>query len=150
MAKAKTLILGVGNPLRRDDGIGPAVIKLLKASSNMNDVDIMDGGTDGLSLLEQIKLYKKVLIIDAVEMCLIPGEIRLFTPEDAKINIKSDTLSTHGFGLAEVIKLMEQLEIKTELKIIGIQPMDISFGEGLTKELADKPQKIIKLVKENI
>ena len=51
---------------------------------------------------------------------------------------------------AEAIRLMEQLGIRTEIKIIGVQPKDISFGEGLSSELSGKTGKIVELVKNNI
>ena len=59
----ETLILGVGNPLRRDDGIGPAVIQLLeneRVGYKLSDaIDLVDGRTDGLGLIEYLKNYKK-------------------------------------------------------------------------------------------
>ncbi len=146
----KMLVLGVGNPFRRDDGIGPAVISHLQSDKALEGVDLLDGGTDGLSLLEYIKEYENALIVDAVEMGMVPGEVRIFSPEEAKLTIRTDALSTHGFGLAEVIGLMETLEITTNLCIIGIQAKDISFGEGLSPEISSKIEEILELVKKNL
>lgn len=139
----KTLILGVGNILRKDDGIGPKVIEVLRQRPLAN-VDLMDGGIDGLALLDKITEYKKVILIDAVNMNTAVGTVKVFTPSDALINISSDALSTHGLGLAELIKLMQELEIKTQLQIIGVQPQDISFGEELTPEIASKIPEIVE------
>lgn len=150
MAEGKTLVLGVGNPFRRDDGIGPAVIDRLKAENDLEDIDLLDGGIDGLSLIEYIKGYEKVLIVDAVDMGMAPGEIRIFSPEEAKLTIKADTLSTHGFGLAEVIRLMDMLGIRVDLCIIGIQAKDITFGEGMSPEISSKIEEILELVKEHL
>ena len=141
------LILGVGNPYRRDDGIGPAVIAHLQADPLADGIDLLDGGTDGLALLEEIKKYAHVLIIDAVQMGKIPGEVCLFSPEEAKLTVATDALSTHGFGLAEVIGLMEKLEIKTDLRIIGIQAQDLSFGEEMSQDVSSKIEEICDLVK---
>ena len=146
--KKETLILGVGNPLRQDDGIGPEVIRLLlenKDSYKLSaDVDLLDGGTDGLGLIEYLKDYKKVVIVDAVEMKLTPGSIKIFTPEEAVLNINSDALSTHGFGIAELIKLAGELDINPELTIVGVQPEDTSYGEGLSKAVKSMLDKLIK------
>ena len=152
MTKNKTLVLGVGNPFRRDDGIGPAVISRLKSEWRLREskVDLLDGGTDGLSLIDYIEGYEKVLVVDAVDMGMAPGEVRVFSPEEAKLTIKADTLSTHGFGLAEVIALMEKLEMKTDMHIIGIQAKDVNFGEGMSPEVFSKIEEILKLIKENI
>lgn len=154
----KILILGVGNPFRRDDGVGPAVIGLLKSEWRLPDserfresrVDLLDGGTDGLSLIDYIEGYEKVLVVDAVDMRAAPGEVRVFSPEEAKLKIKTDALSIHGFGLAEVIALMEKLEMKTDMCIIGIQAKDVNFGEGLSPEVSSKIEEILKLIKEHL
>ena len=147
----KTVIIGVGNLLRKDDGIGPAVIETLMGSrvrknDKQDEITLLDGGTDGLALLDIIKQYQKAIIIDAVDMGQAPGTVRAFTPQEAKINIKSDALTTHSFGLAELLSLCEQLEIKTKIQIIGIQPQDISFGEGLSPIIEQQIPAIIRRI----
>jgi hydrogenase maturation protease len=136
MAKNKVLVLGVGNPYRRDDGIGNEVIKVL-SEQKISGFDLKDVG-DGLSILEIIEPYQKVIIIDACEMAESPGTVKVFSPEEAIIKIKNDALSTHGIGLAEVLHLIKALEIKIDLKIIGVQPKEIGFGEGLSKIIKKK------------
>lgn len=140
------LILGVGNPFRRDDGIGPAVIRRLQSENSLQQVDLLDGGIDGFALLDQIKLYEKVLIVDAVDMGLKPGEIRIFSPAEAKMTIRTDALSTHGFGLAETLAFMETLEISTDVRILGIQAKDIGFGEDMTPEIHSQLDAIIETI----
>jgi hydrogenase maturation protease len=145
--KPKTIIIGVGNPFRGDDGIGSAIIKILRTENSQNFV-LVDGGTDGLALLDQLAEYEKAIIIDAVQMLEIPGIVKSFTPAEAKIKIKSDVLSTHGFGLAEMLKLADELNIKTKITIIGIQPKNIDFGEGLSDEIKTQIPQILKLIKQ--
>ena len=142
----KILILGVGNPFRRDDGIGPAIIRRLQSDNNLQQVDLLDGGIDGLALLDDIKLYEKVLIIDAVDMGLNPGEMRIFSPSEAKLTIRTDALSTHGFGLAEMLAFMETLGITTDVRILGIQAKDIGFGEDMTPEIHSQLEAIIETI----
>lgn len=145
--KPKILIIGVGNPFRSDDGIGPAIIKILQAENNPDFV-LVDGGTDGLALLDQLAEYEKSIIIDAVQMLEAPGVVKSFTPAEAKIKIKSDVLSTHGLGLAETLKLVDELNIKTKIKIIGIQPQNVDFGDGLSDEIKNQIPQILKLIKQ--
>lgn len=148
--KKEIIVIGVGNPLRRDDGVGPEVIRLLSENReryNLSpDTDLVDGGTDGLGLIEYLKNYKKVIIIDAVEMKLTPGTIKVFTPVEAVMNINSDALSTHGFGIAELIKLAKELDISPELIIVGVQPEDVGYGEKLTAPVSSVRDNLIKLV----
>ena len=144
----KVLVLGVGNSWRHDDGIGPKIIQELQ-QQNFTAADLLDGGIDGLALLDHLQLYDNAIIIDAVNMNTDPGTIRSFTP--AEINcIQADALSTHGFGLAELIALMQKLTINTKLKIIGVQPQDIEFGEGLTAIITAKIPDILTKVKSEV
>lgn len=149
----KCLIIGVGNPFRHDDGIGSKIIQILRQQPQAN-CDLLDGGTDGLALLDEIAKYSKVIIIDAVNMNTAAGTIRVFTPEEAQIKITHDALSTHGFGIAEVIKFTQELKLPAAITIIGIQPADISFGEGLSAVVQDKvpviTQTVVDLISNGI
>lgn len=165
MSSQKIIIVGVGNLLRHDDGIGPVIINKFRrrgavlapneASRAQNDflknnIDFFDAKTDPLILIDAIERYKTAIIIDAVDMQEAPGTIKVFSPDEAKIKIKSDVLSTHGFGLAEVIHLIYLLEIPTEIKIVGIQPEDISIGEGLSEVVKNIVPEIITIINEII
>ena len=150
MGKSSTLVLGVGNPFRRDDGVGSAVVARLQAENDLDGVDLLDGGTDGFALMDYMYGYEKVLIVDAVNMNVLPGEIRLFSPQEAILSITSDALSTHGFGVAEVIALMEKMDMQVNLQILGIQAKDVTFGEGLSPEIAARIDDVIELVKKKV
>lgn len=150
--QTKTLILGVGNIFRGDDGVGPNVIKLLKDKylTSLKNSDLLDGGIDGLALLDVIPEYSDVIIIDAVRMDMSPGTVKVFTPSEAEILIHSDSLSTHGFGLAEIIALMRTLKIETRVQIIGVQPQDIEFGENLSSVVYSKLESLAHLIIEMV
>jgi hydrogenase maturation protease len=141
----KLLILGVGNSMRQDDGIGPKIVNLIQ-EKQLSAVDVINGGIDGLSLLDVIVYYERAIIIDAIDMQADPGTIKVFAPEQAKIIIKSDALSTHGFGLAEVIKLAEELGIEAKLTIVGVQPQTVGFGEWISSVVANKIPELVDIV----
>jgi len=171
-----TLIVGAGNPYRGDDGVGIAIIRKLQEmqrASKKNDgdvvpiissinhqnfvtelsrLDLLDIGTDGLSLLDLLPNYHQVIIIDAVNMGATSGTVRLFTPQEAKINITNDALSTHGFGLAEMLHLAEQLSLtsQTDIKIIGVQPKSVAFGAELSHEIQQVIPQIITIILERL
>lgn len=147
----KTLIAGVGNVLRSDDGIGPAIIAAFKKQAySFQDCDFVDFGIDGFSLLDKASEYKDIIIIDAVNMRNNPGTIRVFNQHEAKIEIHSDALSTHGFGIAEILALSERLSCKAKYTIVGIQPQSISFGESLSPKIASKTDEIVDIIKKLI
>jgi hydrogenase maturation protease len=150
MPENATLILGVGNPFRRDDGFGPAVIARLQTDESVHDVDLLDGGTDGFALMDYMQGYENVLIVDAVNMGSAPGEIKLFSPQEARLSVTADALSTHGFGLAEVIALMDRLGVQLNMQILGIQAKDVTFGEGLSPEIERKIDDVLTLIKKEV
>ncbi len=146
------LILGVGNPLREDDGIGPAVIRRLFEIKRKKDIflstDLVDGGTDGLGLIEYLRNYKKVILIDAVEMGISPGSIKVFTPDEAILTINTDSLSTHGFGIAELITLARELDILPDMTIIGVQPETTGYGQILSSAVHTSIDKIYRIIQK--
>lgn len=164
--KTKTkriLIAGVGNLWRHDDGVGVIVARKLqseltakakpqqKAASTESTMDaafFLEIGIDGFALLDVLPLYSMVIIIDAVNMRSSPGTLRIFTPQEAKLTICSDALSTHGFGLAEVLRMAEQLAVHTEIRIVGIEPKEIEFGEGLSAEVAAAAEQAVMEIKK--
>jgi len=145
-----TIIIGVGNILRQDDGIGPRIVEHLDSIDLNGKATLVDGGVDALALIDYIKDYRNAIIIDAVNMGLDPGEIRVFTPDEAVLNTRWDSLSTHGFGLAEVLNLVRELGVETNLKIVGVQPKETAFGEYLSKEVSKQIDGIIRVVMEII
>lgn len=144
------LIAGVGNKLRRDDGIGLVIMELLEQQQKFSNenVTLLNAGTDGFMLLDAMEQYEKIIIIDAVDMQQQSGTLKTFTPKQVKILIKQDALSTHGFGLAEIIRLSEKLDLKTQIEIIGVQPQDTSFGEELTVPVRKAIPEILNLLEQ--
>lgn len=139
-------IIGVGNVLLKDDGAGVACIEYLEKSGMAPPgVKLVDGATMGLSLLDEIKKYEKVVVVDAVLMGKDPGSIGKF--EAAKIiSLKSDSnFSLHEIGLAEALKIGDKIGFDfSNVVIVGIEPKDVSRGEKLTDIVAEKIQALAK------
>ena len=150
----KTAVIGIGNPLRGDDGAGVEVIRRLRekgpalsgGEGSLFEVDLIDGGTDGLSLLERMRDYERVIIVDAVDAGKRPGEVFAFSAEEASIFIREDTLSTHGLGLAEALALAQMLSIPTRIRLVAVQPEHLTMGKGLSKAVADSLESLIEAV----
>ena len=134
----KTGIIGVGNPLRRDDGIGIVLLeKLIEKKNDLpSDIEFVDGGTGGMNLLHMLALFDRVLIIDAVNFDSKPGTSKLFKSEDVCSKKSSINISTHESDVLKIINLSKELgEIPDELFIFGVQPKDASSGDNLSPEL---------------
>ena len=96
-----TLILGLGNPLRGDDGLGPRVVAELQRHRLPDGVAGEDGGVAGVGLLQYLEQWERVLIVDIAEMGRQPGEYVRFSPAEVRLGSKDDAYSVHGAGLAE-------------------------------------------------
>jgi hydrogenase maturation protease len=132
-----TLILGLGNPLRGDDGIGPRVVEDLTDHNLPEGVTALDGGTGGLDLLRLMEEWERVVIVDAADVGREPGEYVRFTPDEMRLAGASPTLSLHHAGLSEVLALADALDMDLpEMVIFGVQPAEIGWKEGLSPAVA--------------
>jgi hydrogenase maturation protease len=147
-------IVGLGSPLHHDDGVGILLLeKLSKYEKNeLVKYDFIDGGPGGMDIIHIINRYDVIVIIDAVRYNGDPGSIRIFSPKDVHSLKSNMRLSTHHQDILKIIDIAEKLtQKKSKIIIAGIQPADLSFGEGLSQELQrnihDIEDKLFKYVK---
>ncbi|MBI5875112.1 MAG: HyaD/HybD family hydrogenase maturation endopeptidase [Deltaproteobacteria bacterium] len=144
----KVVIIGVGNILLKDEGIGIHAVGHLKRLYDFpSNVEIVDGGVGGLNLLPYMERAENLIIIDAVQANAEPGAIFRFTPKDISTRVKYKT-SLHEMGLQEVFVIAEATgKRRPKTVIIGIQPKDISsLGMELTAEVEAKLPDILNMV----
>jgi hydrogenase maturation protease len=136
-------VLGIGNVLLRDEGIGCHVVHALEGIPLL-DVKIIDGGTcpDMLQLLEDID---KLVIVDAVKGGGMPGQIYRFHLEDITLEQKP-FLSLHDVGLVDSLMLMQLWHNIGEAVIIGVEPKEINWGLELSPELQERMSQIIDAI----
>jgi hydrogenase maturation protease len=122
----KVLILGIGNTLRSDDGLGVFIVKQMEESGIPlpEGVSLLDGGTAGFDLLGLIDGYDKIVIVDALKADDKPGSIYRFTPEHA-VDSRA-RISMHEVGIMEVIKTLRIMDNNPEIEFVGIVPENIS------------------------
>jgi hydrogenase maturation protease len=142
-----TIVLGLGNPLRSDDGIGPAVIEWLRDRELPEGVTIADGGTAGLDLVSTLIGHRRAIIIDAANMNRAPGEWVRFTPDAVQLKNNDTQLSLHNAGLTEALALGAALgTLPDEVIIYGVQPAALDWSIGLSAEA----QQAVPLVGEAV
>jgi hydrogenase maturation protease len=136
-------VVGIGNVLLRDEGIGCHVVYALEGIP-IPGVKIIDGGTcpDVLQLLEGAD---KLVIVDAVKGGGTPGQIYRFHPEDITLEQKP-LLSLHDMNLLDSLKLMQLWHNIGEAVIIGVEPGEIKWGLELSPELREKMPQIIDAI----
>ncbi|MDT8415740.1 MAG: hydrogenase maturation protease [Flavobacteriaceae bacterium] len=144
-----TLILGVGNYLMGDEGVGVHLIRQMSEEQLPENVDILDGGTGGFLLLNCIESYKNVIFIDATMDGKPDGTISLIKPKFA--SDFPSALSVHDVGLKDMIEALYILE-KTPnmflftISISKIDPMSVSLSASVREALKYLPQKIFNLI----
>ena len=140
----KIAIIGIGNTLRRDDGIGIIVLESLLKFYQRKDIDYFNFGSASFDLLHRIKNYDTVLPIDGINAGFNIAELRVSELKNIDYKLDNSLTSTHEFNLKSVFELSKKLGIKTRIFVAGIQVADTSFGEGISEALEYKKEDIIK------
>ena len=137
------LVMGIGNVLLKDEGIGCHVVHAL-GEADLSDVEIIDGGTS-LDVLQLCEDADKLIIVDAVRGGGMPGQIYRFRIGDITLEQKP-LLSLHDMSLIDSLKLMRLWHNIDGAVIIGIEPKDIGWGLELSPELQLTVPRIIDVV----
>ncbi len=136
-------VIGIGNVLRGDDGIGINIIQRLQEIFRDNaNLKFINFGEAGLGLINTIKQFPEVLLIDAVDAGLQPAAMRIFSLEEAVIKNSSENFSTHELTLSGVFQLLKGLGLKVKVFVAGIQVKDMGYGKGLSDELRERAEVI--------
>ncbi|UCF49051.1 MAG: hydrogenase maturation protease [Thermoplasmatales archaeon] len=149
----KTIVLGVGNPILRDDGVGIHVANQLKQYVNDSDITIDEATTGGMNLLDLIIGYDKAILIDAINIKDAKvGEVRRFLLSELS-SVHSD--NPHDVSLQEALILAKKLgekNIPSEIVIIGIvlKKIPYIFGEKLSPKIARSIPKAMKMALNEI
>lgn len=146
----KIVVLGAGNILLRDEGIGVHVIREMEKMDLPPNVELLDGGTLGIDILNLIEGADKLIIVDAVKTEAETGAIFRFRPEDIKTVSKGYKTSLHQIDLFEALKIAKLMDQYPESIVIGVQPGKIEWGLELSPELRERIPAIIDVVLEEI
>lgn len=144
-------ILGIGNLVRQDEGIG---VHLVQALENQlpPEIELLDGGTLGLNLLDIVESAQKLLVLDAVDAGKEPGQVVIWRQDQIPYFLASK-MSLHQLGFAEVLQLAKFREnYPEEIAVIGIQPQTLDWGTELTepvqKALPSALEAVFRLLEE--
>lgn len=146
---AKLTVIGIGNTLRKDDGIGVKLIEILEKEQFPAEVKFVSGNISGIDIIKHFE-SNSVVIIDAANLKIEPGTIKCFGPADLKPEYFKKTFSTHEIGLKETIELALKLNITKNIRIVGIEPYDTGFGLELTASMNKKLSCLARKIKEII
>lgn len=136
----KTAVIGLGNSLRRDDGIGVVILESLLNHYQQPGIDYLNFGISSFDLIHRLGNYDLVLLIDGIAANLAAGELKIFSLEEVSFIDKEKPISAHELNLKDIFRLSQQLELKTKIYVAGIQVSDVGFGETLSDVLREKLQ----------
>jgi hydrogenase maturation protease len=145
----RVVVIGVGNLLLEDEGIGIHTVRALEEMNLNQDVKIIDGGT-APDLIAYTEARDKLIIIDAAKAGGEPGTIYRFQPQDLAADSEI-TLSVHELDVEQNLRLMALTGNKpSEIVIIGVEPKRMDWGTELSPELQPVIPEIVKVVLREI
>jgi hydrogenase maturation protease len=125
------LILGIGNTLLSDEGIGVHLIERMRRQvGELGGVEYMDGGTLSFTLAEPIARADGLIVVDAARMESPPGTLKVFHNEEMDRYLSGSRASVHEVSLSDLLDIARLSESLPELRcLIGIEPASLEWGE---------------------
>lgn len=150
--KLKVVVLGIGNLIMKDDGVGVRAVHALEQRDSPPDInlEIIDGGTEpDLSILFESGI-DRLIIIDAVQAKCQPGAIYRFTP-DVLESESRDFITSHDLNLRQSLAMMRIAgNLPADIVIIGIEPADTSWGTMMSPVIERKIPEIVDTILREI
>jgi hydrogenase maturation protease len=149
MKNKKILVMGIGNYLMCDEGVGVHVAEQMLKESLPDNVAVLDGGTGGFHLLEFFENHDHVILIDATLDEREPGTIRKIKPKFA--NDFPPAMSTHDIGLKDMVSALQFMGKMPEIDLFVVSIASLQEqGTELSPPVRSKIPELIRLVKEAI
>lgn len=146
MSNRKTLVMGIGNYLMCDEGVGVHVAEQLQREELPGHVSVLDGGTGGFHLLEYFENHDRVILVDATLDGRDPGTMRVIKPRFAKDF--PPAMSTHDIGLKDMVSALQLTEKLPEIDLIVVSIASIQGqGTNLTEPVAASIPAVVEKIR---
>ena len=150
----KTQILGIGNSILSDDGVGVHVVERLKAEEVPPGVVLTVGGAGGSALIDMIEEGDRLIMVDAIVTGAPPGTIHELSVQDIVSTVPIHLGSSHVFDFLTILGLGKEVlgkKIPSEIMIIAVEVADITtFSEECTPPVKDAVNRVVRLVKSKL
>lgn len=142
----RIVVLGVGNILLTDEGVGVRVVERLQAGYRLPpEVELIDGGTCGMEMLEQLENLDALIVVDCVRCGRPPATPVLLKGEDVPVFFKTK-LSPHQVGLSDVLASLEFTgRAPKRTAIVGMQPVSMALGMELSPEVETRMPELVAM-----
>jgi hydrogenase maturation protease len=152
--KTGTLVLGVGNTILTDEGVGPWVVERLRAlNPDVKGVTWMDGGTLSFSIASDVEDAECLIVVDATELRAEPGTVRVFVDEEMDRMLGGHGRSIHEVGLMDLMNMTQLTgRLPSRRALVGIQPGVVDWGTEPTPAVGaamnEAAREVARLIKE--
>jgi hydrogenase maturation protease len=146
-----TLVLGMGNPILSDDGVGLYVARRLREAPLPDGVEVRESEVAGLRLLELLRGYDKVVIVDALQSGREAGEVVRYEARDFAGGHRYS--SAHSIGLETALELGRTLgyDMPADVTVLAVEAVDVeTFAEELSAPVAEAAERVIALVRAEV
>ncbi|TCJ88386.1 HyaD/HybD family hydrogenase maturation endopeptidase [Cocleimonas flava] len=148
MTSKKTLILGIGNVLWADEGFGVRCVEAINRKYEFSEnVELMDGGTQGIYLVQHVQACDYLIVFDAIDYNLEGGTMKIIQDKDVPNFMGAKKMSLHQTGFQEVLSTAELLDDYPEkILLIGVQPVELEdFGGSLRPAVKSQIEPAINI-----
>ncbi len=145
----KLLVLGIGNSLLSDEGVGVHAVKALMEESWPEDVDLLEGGTFTQDIFYIFKNYEKLLVLDCVRGSNGPGTIYRLSESDL-VEDETQNLSVHDIDMLDSLRMAELMGHRPIMRVVGMEPLKIDWDMELTEPIQKVFPKYLEIIREEI
>lgn len=146
----RAVVLGIGNTILSDEAAGVRAVEALERAYRMPDnVQVIDGGTSGMEMIEDLSNLDLLIVIDVVKTGAAPGTVVKLAGADIPVFFRHK-LSPHQIGLPDVLASLELLDtLPREIIVLGVEPISLELGMEMTATVAQRvPQLVHMAVQE--
>lgn len=143
----RVVVLGIGNTLMSDESVGVRAVEALQAAYELPEyVEVIDGGTSGMELLDDLAHASLLVVVDAVYAHKAPGETVRLAGADVPVFFRSK-LSPHQISLSDVLASLEFAgQMPAETVVIGVEPQSFELGLEMTPVVAARVPALVEMV----
>ncbi len=145
----KVLVIGVGNPLARDEGVGIRVIERLHRRRLPAGVEVVDAGTDLVGVLPRMAEARRCVLVDAVRAGGRPGEVHRLALEEVleRAGAEAPWRSAHDLSVVGALRLARETGLRLPPTVlVGVEPAEVALGEGLTPAVEAAVESAVEAV----
>ncbi|NLV17510.1 MAG: hydrogenase maturation protease [Syntrophomonadaceae bacterium] len=146
----RIMVLGIGNLLMQDDGVGVHVIRMLEKLDLPPEVELVDGGTNSYDLLDFFSRADICIVVDAMQGGGVPGTIYRAPLEELGLTPDTNIVSLHEISFADAVYMLKLEGYDPQVIVYGVEPERVGLGIELTPCLARQVPRIVELIQQDI